>query len=201
MPRDEEPCVWGDTIRQAAPRRVNGEIIVERFPQSAGNGVFGRRWEKTVDPSGTVVNSPITTSGSIFDSDDPSSRLIRRKFAALGFFPLRRCPVALVMSGEMDPLQLDESLRQETPCKPGSYGEKSPCPHTLREIKMRSERHAKAMKSRIAKLEEADAGEIAAKNTKDLVNGITEAFSGTIRALLEAGMVRPPDEPSKGKSK
>ncbi len=202
MRRDEEPCVWADEVfRQAAPRRVNGRKVVERFPQTAGNGTLGRRWEKIVDPAGNVVNAPVTTAGSLFDSDDPGSRYIRRKHAALGFFALAKCPVALVAAGELAREAIDESLWKEQPCERGTYSNAKPCPHTVREIELRQAAQKSEWEQRSRKIQaEEDAAQIARDERNELLKGFGEVMTETLGKVL-AAKVAPGADDSKPAAK
>lgn len=195
MVRDEgEPIVWGNNSVRESVRRVNGKRIVERFPQSAGNGENGRRWERRVDAAGNTVNAPFTNSGSIFDRDDSSSRYILRKDRNNGGFALRECPVALVLlgpqSGGLSKYQIDESLWGARPCEPGSFSEARPCPHALEEKRLRMIAQAAAMLERLPKmqtLEDQVANVVADQRVQnqDLVQGIAGAFADAIRTVKD----------------
>lgn len=199
MARDEEPCVWaGETYRETR-RRENGLLITERYPQSAGNGRFGKRWERLVDPAGNILNAATSNAGSNFDPDDGAARYLRRKYTAMGFFPLRRCPVALVMAGEMNSLAIDQSLLNERPCDPTSHNDKRPCPHALQEIECRKRAQVVSMGGRLLRLREESAAEIAQSQTKELLIALTQAIAG----LKDGGtsIAPPPPEPPPEKEK
>ncbi len=204
MARDAEPIVWANEAVREAVRRENGRRIVEKFPQSAEGG---RRWERFVDGAGNIMHAPTTNCGSIFDLDDPAARDIKRKQRALGVFPLRSCPVALVMAGEIGQETVDASLHGAVPCAPDSYNERRPCPHALKEAELRRLAHAEEMRSRFAKLKSdeermEEMTQVARDQTKELVQGLTGAITGVLRSATEQGATAPsPAAPPPGEKK
>ena len=180
----EEAIVWADEVQRETVRRENGRKIVEKFPQSARGR--GRRWEKVVDKAGNIINSPTTNCGSLFDLDDPAARDIRRKQRALGMFPLRSCPVALVMAGEMGRFSIDSKLHEELPCEPGSYNERKPCKHALQEAELRRVAHNEEMSQRIARIRtDEEKLEDMAKLSQEQTAKLVEGFGSVVAKAME----------------
>jgi hypothetical protein len=195
MARDEDPILWAENAIRESKRRVNGRIIVERFPQTdpelAKNGV--RTWAKLVDGAGNVVSAPLTNGAADLDIGGNNAQRMRAKWRREGWFPYGKCPIALVMSLEMSRSSLDESLHGQTPCQPGTYSERDPCPHTVAEVGLRQRMQAQIMAERLPKLNDladqlVDVQKEQAQQNKQLVADMASVVREAVQAVASAAM-------------
>jgi hypothetical protein len=193
-PRDEneEPILWCTGNPPNVTRRIHGKIVVEQGPTTAFNTLGIERRDVTmVDAAGNEVRKVYTAGAADLDMDSPYAANQKKKDRAYGWFPLGACPLALVFTRQLSRFDLDEALRTEQPCEPGTYGEKRPCPHAIAERNSRRQLQTDKMSARLPKM--ADLTEQLAADRKDmaeqtrlLAESFQEAVEGMGRVIGEA---------------
>lgn len=198
----QEPILW---VRPGyrPPSRVlpgpDGDPIVEKFPATApppeDHPLHGRpvqRWDRMLSNDGNVYSVPWTGAAADYSVDEAKyGRLLKARMRTLGWFPYGACPLKLVVSGELNPRFLSETVRESRPCPPGSHSPGRPCPHTVEEEAFRKARHTRreakravAFKSEADRILEATKEQQAksAADTTDVVKQLAEMVKGLIGA-------------------
>lgn len=202
---EEEPIHWavrGGLGREKAIRK-DGKRSMIKYPQTARNSLgVKRRWELMVDGAGNTVRAVLTNASADLNTSGPYAQRMRAKWKAFGWFPVARCPLALVAVDELHTDFIDESIIDDKACKPGTYSESRPCEHTLAEIKSRRAAHKADMDERMPKYKDlaeqmADQNAVQVEQNQELVNGIAGAFTEALKQAKEPVKEEPVREESK----
>lgn len=121
----------------------NGKKRWEKVPSSAGRT---RRWQLMLRDDGHVVHGVLTSHAANLDLESSQANYYRRKWAKLGWLPVKECPVVSALSGKVNPRALcsevQEAVEKNDACKHGSYSEDEPCRHMKMEMEVRRGRRA-----------------------------------------------------------
>jgi hypothetical protein len=152
---EREPIFWTSTKPgyndkdRTRVRFENGKRIVERVPQRGHQGDYenrrparGIRSVRVVRHDGHVVDSVLTSGAAHLDHSTPQGQYIQAKWRHFGWFPLGSCPLAMMLSGQIQRdhlhmLQHNPAFADLTPCAHGVAKESDPCPHALAELEAR----------------------------------------------------------------
>lgn len=191
LQQDEEPILWAKKAVRERTSRKGGRRVLTRFPQTARNqqGVK-RRWVKMVDAFGNVCRCVLTNAAADLNIDGPYAQKMKAKWRHLGWFPLAKCPLALVAVGDLSRSQLDESLHKQKPCESGAYSESKPCKHALAEIELRRAVQDEELAERLPKLKDLaeqmrDQAEEQATQNQELVKGMADAFKEALSGMSQ----------------
>lgn len=153
-----EPIFWTSTspgYNDPDRRRVtrkDGELIIERVPQRGHSGdhdwtdrrpAQGVRYVDMVKSDGHIVAVVLTNAAAHMDPTTPYGQHIMAKGRFFGWFQPSACPCAIISNGSLKRDQFaSPQVRNGTPCAPGTYSAKEPCPHAAAEIEARRAKHA-----------------------------------------------------------
>lgn len=192
MSIEREPIFWTSTNAGANQRereRVRfegGEKIVERVPQRGHQGDYedkrpakGVRSVRVVRIDGHSVDHHLTTAAAMLDPTTSMGQYQVAKMRHLGWFPIGRCPCALLTTGELQAGHIvDQKVAKDRPCDPGTYNEKKPCKHSLAEQLARQSLHGTKEAKRMAGFKDPTAQlvESSQAQTAAIVGAITDAL-------------------------
>lgn len=201
-----EPILWADKaapLRKQPARRFNaetgqmedafddetGQRLYEKIPQrghvggDADNPIVSRhaRWVHVLRHDGHAVRMVMTCAAADFDMASLWTQERRAKARHFGWILVGHCPLALVLTGEIQKGQLlAKDIRNQPPCAHGTYGENKPCPHYLAEEAARKELQKKKT-AQAEKVNRSEADKLVAAQadqTKEIVGAITEVLGG-----------------------
>jgi hypothetical protein len=204
---EREPVMWTSTRpdynRNDRERSYvrEGRLVTERIPQTGSQGEYDnrtpithvRRWLPIINHGGHEVPVVFTNAAADLNNTGPVAQYQWAMIRGLGWFWPGACPVALVSTGELRAdLVVAKSILGDRPCEPGTYGERTPCKHTVAEKAARMTLTAADDARREAAYKSDTDRQIAAQ--RDMNSQLIAAQGEQQRALIEAllGRAAPP---------
>lgn len=220
-----EPILWLTMDDKLNARRFHrshigpdGKRILERLPQRGHQGPYdnyslarGMRSIRMARNDGHTTDMPLTNGAAHLDTNQTYAGYQLAKARYFGWFPVAKCPLACVVSGEIDPLSLlCRDQVDEQPCKPGPHiTDENPCVHAVREIEAR--RLARVVETNEIEEKFVDPNEKLIRAQREQTAAIVQALTGRtegtptvtpelvamVQIMVEQAMakigVRPPD--------
>src|SRR5690242_13691251 len=197
------PILWAHHAKsqREVRRNVGGKIVVEKIPQRGhvGNSDYdkpeiqrGQRWAHVVDHAGNAVRVPLTTGASLFIDaveDQGYEKYQRAKFRGLGWYDVGRCPCAMLANGELQASHFaSPEVAASEACRPGTYKESAPCPHSVAEMRARQAQQ-KIVQAEKDERFKPEAEKILAgqrEQTKEIASSIADTMAGAVREIVKA---------------